>query len=350
MNKVRVGVAGCGNVSEWYLRDMAQSSFIELVSVCDAAPRRAAHRAEQFRVSHVYTDFDEMLTGARIDLLVNLTPMQRHFALNKKALEAGVNVLSEKPIATTREQGKELLDLAAAKGVQLFGAPDVALSPAFDCLYEVIHSGEIGAVVAAHGCYGHSGPEWGQWFYQSGGGSLFDLGVYNVTFLTNLLGPAKSVMAMMGTVIPERIVDGEKIQVETDDNAVVLLDHGASVFSCIQTGFTFADRESKTGGPLVTVDFIGTQGGAKLLGYDWGPHGVAVKSPKTNGWEVRCEDQQGYSWERCGSYAAEALATGKASPMAGERAYHVLEVMTAAQTSVREGRRIAVESNFTRPL
>ena len=56
-------------------------------------------------------------------------------------------------------------------------------------------SGKIGKVTAAHGTYGHNGPSWSGWFYQKGGGSLYDLGVYNVTTFTGLLGPVKLVPA-----------------------------------------------------------------------------------------------------------------------------------------------------------
>lgn len=343
MERVRVGVIGCGNVSEWYLRDLVKSPFVEMVSVADALPQRAKTRAEQFHVPHAYGGMDEMLAGAKFDLLVNLTAMQQHYVVNKKALEAGIHVWTEKPMATTREQGKELLALSKAKNAQLFGAPVVVMSPAFACLQEIIHSGEIGKTVAAHGSYGHSGPDWGPWFYKSGAGSLFDLGVYNIAFLTALFGPAKSVMAMMGTAIPERIIEGEHIKVQIDDNTFVLLDHGDAVFSCIQTGFTYANRESKTGEPVTTVDFTATGGAAKLLGHDWEPHGVMVQSPKTNGWEVRCQDQEGYGWERGASYIAESLATGKPSRLTAEHAYHVLDVMISAHESAAEGRRVSVE-------
>ena len=67
---------------------------------------------------------------------------------------------------------------------------------------------------------------------------MFDLGVYNVTTLTGLLGPAKRVMAMSGTAIPERVVDNQRIQVRPEDNLQLLLDFGDSRFAVVTTGFT----------------------------------------------------------------------------------------------------------------
>src|SRR5207244_5402028 len=138
----------------------------------------------------------------------NLTAMPFHFPINLEALQAGRHVFCEKPIATSLSEGKVLLDEAQAHGVRLFGAPNAVTSPAFRCLAEIVASGEIGRVHAAHGRYGHSGPRWGPWFYQKGGGSLFDLGVYNVTTLTGLLGPVRGAVELSGVAIPERTAAG----------------------------------------------------------------------------------------------------------------------------------------------
>jgi predicted dehydrogenase len=345
MSTVKVAVAGCGSVSGYYLPDLKQSSFVELVSVCDVVGDRARQRAEECEVPHHFADFDAMLAGPPFDLLINLTAMPYHFPLNLKALQAGRHVLCEKPIATTLADGRRLLEEAQARGVQLFGAPNVVTSPAFRCMAQVLASGEIGRIHAAHGRYGHAGPSWGPWFYRKGGGSLFDLGVYNVTSLTGLLGPAQGVVALSGIAIPERVVEGERVQVEVDDNTMLLIDHGDAVYSCVQTGFVYrAHREDRT------VELIGTRGAMNLLGHDWGPKGVEVWTESRRDWETRCPDQEGYGWQTGGRYIAECLATGKPSLMTGAHAFHVLEVMLAAHESAASGRRVAVESRFPWPV
>ena len=103
-------------------------------------------------------------------------------------------------------------------------------------MWQRIKRGDIGQVLLARANYGHAGPSWGPWFYQHGGGALFDLGVYNVTSLTGFIGPVKRVTAMTGVAIPERVVDGQMIEVEAEDNAHVLLDFGNSVFAVVSTG------------------------------------------------------------------------------------------------------------------
>src|SRR5215813_9398995 len=97
--KVRVGYIGCGNVSGSYLPNLTAQPFIEVVSVCDIIPERAKKRSQQFKVPNVYPNIDEMLAGEPFDLLVNTTSMPSHHPVNKKALEAGRHVWSEKPMA-----------------------------------------------------------------------------------------------------------------------------------------------------------------------------------------------------------------------------------------------------------
>jgi len=344
MSRIKVAVAGCGRVSEYYLADLSASPHVELVSVCDTVPERAEERAREFGVPHSFPDVDQMLAGPTFDLLVNLTAMPHHFPLNLKALQAGRHVFCEKPIATTLTDGRQLLEVAAARGVRLFGAPNAVTSPAFRCMAEVIASGEIGRVHAAHGRYGHVGPSWGPWFYRKGGGSLFDLGVYNITTLTGLLGPVRSVVALAGIAVPERTVEGERVRVEADDNIMLLMDHGDSAFSCVQTGFVYGAHRSDW-----TVELIGTRGSVNLLGHDWEPHGVAVLTESRPNGAIRAPDQQGYGWERGASYVAERLAEGSPCLLTGEHAFHVLEVMLAALGSSETGRRVDVESRFPLP-
>ncbi len=159
-----------------------------------------------------------MLKGPKFDLMVTLTDMQEHGRLNKQALMAGINVWSEKPMANTYKEGKALLDLAKEKKLRVWGAPAVVHSPQFAFMSKTIQEGKLGKVSSAHAHYGHLGPTWSAFFYEKGGGSMPDLGVYNIATLTGLLGPAKEVTAMTSIVTPERTVDNKgTIRVEAED-------------------------------------------------------------------------------------------------------------------------------------
>jgi len=351
--KIRVGVIGCGSVSGKYLPHLSECPYVEVVSVCDVIPERAAARAKEFRVPNQYPHIDAMLAGAPFELLVNLTDMQEHERLNRKAIEAGRNIWSEKPIANSLAAGQELLQLAKAKDVRVWGAPVVVASPQFAAMAKAIAAGELGAIASAKADYGHTGPDWSAFFYKEGGGSMPDLGVYNLTTLTGLLGPAKSVAAMTSIVTPTRkIYEKGEINVEAEDNAMVLLDHGDAKISCVQCGFNFFNphgHEGKTESRH-TVAIYGSRGSMGLVGYDWEPLGVDVATEAAPAFERRATDAEGYVWQQGASEVAECLATGRDPLFTPEHALHVVEIMTAARESQREGRRIPLASTFKWPV
>jgi predicted dehydrogenase len=231
MRKVRVGVVGCGNVAQKYVPHMQQSAAVELVAVCDPLVDRARSFAQAYGIEHTFHDIDQMLSTLDFELLVNLTPMPLHAPINRKALEVGRNVWCEKPLAQDLTEAQALLVLARRWGVGFWSAPANPIAPAFQFMAQTLATGTIGRVYAAHSIAGSSGPSWpgSAWFYRKGGGSLFDLGVYNVTLLTGLLGPAQGVVALSGTAIPRRIINSQSLAVEADDNTALLLDHGNTV-------------------------------------------------------------------------------------------------------------------------
>ena len=240
--KIRVGVIGCGSVSTQYFPHLAKSPYVEFVSACDIIYERAQKRAAEFNVPNAFPHIDKMLAGPPFDLMITLTDMQEHGRLNKQALEAGRHVWSEKPLANTYKEGRALLDLAKAQKLRLWGAPAVVNSPQFAFMSKTIRDGRLGRVASAHAHYGHTGPTWSAFFYEKGGGSLPDLGVYNLASLTGLLGPAKAIIAMTSIVTPERTVDNKgRIKVEAEDNAMVVMDHGDGVMSHVQCGFNYFD-------------------------------------------------------------------------------------------------------------
>lgn len=351
--QIRVGVIGCGSVSGRYLPHLSECSYVEVVSVCDIIPERAAARGKEFRVANQYPHIDAMLAGAPFDLLVNLTDMQEHERLNRHAIEAGRHIWSEKPIANSLAAGQELLQLAKAKGVRVWGAPVVVASPQFAAMAKAISAGELGAIASAKADYGHTGPDWSAFFYKEGGGSMPDLGVYNLTTLTGLLGPAKSVTAMTSIVTPTRkIYEKGEITVEAEDNAMVLLDHGDAKISCVQCGFNFFNPHGHEGKAESrhTVAIYGSRGSMGLVGYDWEPLGVDVATEARPEYERRATDAEGYVWQQGASEVAECLATGKEPLFTPEHALHVVEIMTAARQSQREGRRIPLTSTFKWPV
>jgi predicted dehydrogenase len=352
-NKIKVGLIGCGSVSGQYLPHLSKSPYVELVSVCDIIPERAVNRAKEFNVPHHFPHIDQMLAGPHFDLLVNCTDMQEHGRLNKQALNAGRHVWSEKPMANTYKEGRALLDLAKSKKLRIWGAPAVVNSPQFAWMSKALREGKIGKISAAHAHYGHTGPTWSAFFYEKGGGSLPDLGVYNIATLTGLLGPAKYVTAMTSIVTPERTVDNKgKIKVEAEDNAMLLMDHGNGIISHVQCGFNYFDpygHEGK-GQERPSIQIWGTHGNMSLIGYDWAPHGVDLVIHDHEAPQRMVPDPGTYVWQEGASVISESLAKGTEPLINAEHALHVLEVIEATRHSAATGKKIKLESTFKWPI
>ena len=246
-----------------------------------------------------------------------------------------------------------MLEHARRKGVRIWGAPAVVTSPQFAVMARAVRDGMLGHVAAAHATYGHLGPGWSAFFYEKLGGSMPDLGVYNLTTLTGVLGPAKAVVALTGIITPTRTVENKgKIKVEAEDNTMVLLDHGNGTFSHVQCGFNYFDPHGHDGAELErhSISIVGKQGLIELVGYDWAPHGVDLATTAQPTPKRVCTESQGWVWEQGAAVVAECLATGKEPLITAEHALHIVEIMEAARASGEHGRRVELQSSFKWPL
>ena len=351
--KIKVGIIGCGSVSGSYLPHLTKSPYADVVSLCDIKPERAENRAKEFNVSNWYPDIDQMLSGVEFDLFVNLTNMQEHGRLNKIAIQNRKHVWSEKPLANSYDEGVELIKLSEGMGVKLWGAPVVVNSPQFAFMAKKVNEGALGKIASATAHYGHQGPWWSAFFYEKLGGSLPDLGVYNIATLTGLFGPAKSIMAMTNIITPTRETEDKGfIEVKAEDNSHVLMEHQDGVLSHVQCGFNYFDPygHGGTGQEQATISVWGSEGNMHMLGYDWKPSGVdmaTVKNPETMRFST---DQGDYVWEQGASLICEHLATGKELLVNVEHSLHVLEIIEAARKSQSTGSRIELHSAFKWPI
>ena len=129
-------------------------------------------------------------THPDVDVVLVLTSMPEHGRLARAALEAGKHVLVEKPVATTLEEAAGGARGRRARARASCSARRTSCSrpPTGRCT-RACATATIGGLLTARGRYGWAGPDWSRWFYEPGGGALFDLGVYNVTSLCGFFGP-----------------------------------------------------------------------------------------------------------------------------------------------------------------
>lgn len=354
ISKLRMAIIGCGSVSNRYIPHLQSSNLVEIVALCDIKYERTLEQKKQYQLNaETYNNIDSLLNGVAFDMMVTLTDMQVHGELNKKALQAGKHVWSEKPMANTYAEGKALLALAKSKKLKLWGAPAVVNSPQFAFMNKMIQEGKLGRIASAHGQYGHTGPTWSAFFYEKGGGSMPDLGVYNIATLTALLGPAQSIMAMTSIVNPTREIDNRgTVKVEAEDNAHLLLDHGKGIISHIMCGFNYFDphgHEAK-GQQLHSIQIFGDKANMRLIGYDWEANGVYLDDSWENQAKLYVAETGGYQWQEGATKVAESLVNNTNPKINVEHALHVLEIIEAARKSSAEGKKIYLTSSFKWPL
>jgi predicted dehydrogenase len=348
----RVGILGCGNIAPVYARTLRSIDWIELVAVADGIPERAQQFATEHGTSAV--TINELLADASLDAVVNLTPAHAHTAVSRSALSAGRAVFSEKPLGTDLSEGRELVALAATRGLRLGCAPDTFLGAGLQAARAAIDRGMIGEPIAANAFMLGFGPEW--WhpnpeiFYGPGAGPLFDMGPYYFTALVHLLGPAASIMASAKIGMADRVIhakgrvgDVVRATVPTHVSSVVEFASGAT--ATLVTSFDVKATRYRN------IEIYGTEAT------------LSVPDPNTFGGPVMIRGILGDDWrdvplatpnipQQRGIGLADMLSAttaGRPHRASGELALHVLELMSGALQSSAEGRRVAMETSCDRP-
>jgi predicted dehydrogenase len=295
-----------------------------------------------------------MLADPDIRIVVNITTPDAHAEVGLQVLEAGKSVYNEKPLAIRREDGKRMVDLAAAKGVRIGGAPDTFLGGGIQTCRKLIDDGWIGEPVAATAfLMGHGHESWHpdpEFYYQVGGGPMFDMGPYYLTALVNLVGPVKRVTGSARITFPERTITsqpkfGQKIKVEVPTHIAGVLDFVNGAVGTIVTSFDV------WGGQLPRIEIYGTEGT------------LSVPDPNTFGGPIHIRPARSQEWHEVPlayGYAensrglgvadmAHALLSGRKHRANGELTYHVLDVMHAIHEASRENRHSEIESICAKP-
>ena len=344
---IRIGVLGLGSVFYGPYMGMierlaaAGRARVTAIYDVDEGKRRAA--GLRLGIDSGLTAAEAVIESDDVDLVLVLTSMNEHGPLARAALAAGKHVLVEKPMATSLDEAAALIQLAAEAPGHLICAPHILLSPTYRAVHARVEAGDIGRLLLARARYGWSGPDWGRWFYERGGGALFDLGVYNVTALCGLFGRAQRVTAMAGVAIPERVVEGEVMRVQAEDNAHVLIDFGEARFASVATGFTMQRYRSPA------IELYGSDGVLQLLGDDWAPEGYELWRNAKGAWELFPESDPGWQWTEGLRHLVECIEGGRQPVIRPEHAYHALEIMLAAQAAAADGRTREIGSDFPRP-
>src|SRR5215469_15701931 len=116
---IQVGIVGCGRIAEHHLRFLSEHPRIQIVAVSDPDHDRAKSLADRYRVPQRFTELRQMLEQTHLDVLHVLTPPSLHYEQAAAAIEAGVHVLVEKPVALSSREVEDLFARARQKNVKL---------------------------------------------------------------------------------------------------------------------------------------------------------------------------------------------------------------------------------------
>ena len=371
-NPFRVGLIGTGKISDIYLENCAKWSGLS-IDVCGSLNlSESKDKAAKYgvpRVSHP----DDILADPNLDCILNLTIPAAHADVSIGALKSGKHVYSEKPFATNREDGAAILSLAQQSGLLVGNAPDTFLGGRWQTVRRLLDEGLIGdvtgctAFVGTHGVERHHpNPDF---YYQTGGGPLLDLGPYYLTVMVFLMGPICRVSGMARKTFDKRQIEngprnGEWMNVDVDTHSLSMLEFESGALGSMTISFDVWDSETPrfeiygTEGTICIPDPDPVHGANDFHGPVW------YRTRKQSRWEFQprptdrpadwcvAENRHGFNENSRGlglldlSYAVKEGRTPRAS---GDLAQHVLDVMLGILESPETGGYVDIKSRCERP-
>ncbi|WP_087002151.1 Gfo/Idh/MocA family protein [Rhizobium sullae] len=352
MEKVGIGIIGCGNISGAYLKAMASFPILDIRGLADLNQSLAEAKAAEFDLPA--KSVDALFADPKVEIIVNLTVPKAHVSVGLQALDAGKHTYSEKPLGINFAEGKKLADAARSKNLRIGAAPDTFLGGGHQTARTLIDQGVIGQPVggtATFMCPGHE--RWHPnpaFYYEVGGGPMLDMGPYYITDLVNLFGPVAQVAGFATAPRKERVItseprNGERIPVHVPTHVagIMAFANGAVV----QIGMSF----DVAGHKHVPLELYGTEG--TLIVPDPNHFGGEVQFLKKGG---SFEPQELTAPYADGNYRslgvadlAHAIRSSRPHRANGGLALHVLEVMEAFHTASETGRTVTITTETERP-
>lgn len=334
---LRVGVAGCGVIATRYVEASPAFEHWRPVACADLD----TELADAFALKHGLRALgvDELVADPEVELVLNLTPPKAHTAVIGAALAAGKHVYTEKPLATTVDEARELVAEAERRGLALGCAPDTFLGSAYETGRRLIEEGAIGRPIGAAATMLTGGPErWhpnAEMFYREGGGPLLDIAPYYLTAIVSLLGPVAAVAGFTEIPTPERTLGagpraGETIEVEVPTHAATVLRLESGVLATLIVSF------EALGQYLSGVVVYGSEGSLVLPDANAFGGDVFLRGEPVSYETLGDREARGLGLDEL----AEAMRASRPHRASGELGLHVLEAAVAAVRAAAGGQTI----------
>ena len=342
--KIRFALVGCGRISTNHVEAIAcHSARAELTAVCDVDPERLAAAAAKTG-ARAYKSLDELLGDADVDAVILATPSGVHPSQAIQCARAGRHVVTEKPMATRWEDGKEMVRECDQAGVLLFVVKQNRRNPTLQLVKRAVEKKRFGRIYMVNINVFWSRPQsyydsaaWrGTWEFD--GGAFMNQASHYVDLLDWLIGPVESVQAYTATL-------ARNIQVE-DTGVVSIRWRTGTLGSMNVTMLTYPKNLEGS------ITILGEKGTVRV-------GGVAVN--RIDHWEFADPDpdddlveQAGYDTTSVYGFGhpkyydnvIKALR-GEAPPETdGREGLHSLEILIATYLSARDGRRVALPLEY----
>lgn len=350
---MRVGVIGCGNISGIYLQNMKTFEWLEVYACADLLREKAEEQAKKYGVPKVYTP-EELFADKSIEIVLNLTIPAMHAQVALAALKSGKHVYSEKPLGINKKEAYKVIEMARKKGLRVGNAPDTFMGAGLQACRKIMDDGLIGkpiggvAFMVGHGMETwHPNPEF---YYQVGGGPMFDMGPYYITALVSLLGPAARVAGSTAITFSERLITsepkkGQIIKVKTPTHITGIIDfvNGAKV--------TMIMSFDVWGASLPCMEIFGTEGSMSLPDPNTFSGPIKMYKPGFETWKDMPVTLK-YSENSRGlgvADMAKAIMEKRSHRATGDMGYHVVEIMQSFAESSKSGKHIKIKSTCEKP-
>ncbi len=350
MEKVKVGIVGSKFAAQFTMDSFKRSGAAEVVAV--ASPNNAEKFAQKWNIPLAFSDFNEMIQKADIDLVSICAPNFLHHDIALAAAKAKKHIICEKPLATSIQDGKEMLEAAKENNVKLFYGEDWCFAPALMRVTEIVAEGAIGEVLYVKAKEVHNGTHspFAKNKDTCGGGSLIHLGIHPVGWVLHLAGDEgrNAVVEVIGKTNSGGAGNYVHKDNTGEDWAVGIMKFQNGVHAFIEGNYI------TTGGMDDTVEIYGTKGVIKVnlsLGscidvYSSGGYSYAVeKADTTLGWTKPAVDEfYNLGYEKELAYFLDCVIKDK-DPLwavSGPGGMKCLEIIDAMYKSSREGRLVSL--------
>jgi predicted dehydrogenase len=340
VSELGVGLVGCGNVSGQYLPNGPRLEGLRFVACADVDTAAAERVAGQWGLE-AYSP-EALLARDDVDVVLNLTPPDLHAEVALRAIGAGKHVYTEKPLATSVERGRAVLDAAAAAGVLVGCAPDTFLGAGIQTLKQAIAAGAIGTPAIAQVRMLARPPEvWHPspaFLYADLAGPLLDLGPYGVATAVELVGRVRRVTALAARPREAaRTAAGVDFPIVEPTRVAAVLEHDGGVLTTLGTSFD-ADGPARHG-----IEVSGSEG--TLVGGDPntfdGP--VALRRAHAEDEPLELVSEWRHNARGLGLQdLCRAVRDGTPQRASGALGLHVLEVLLAIRDSAGDGAAITI--------